>query len=214
MAAYTAHQAPGRSAPWSRVTAFGLDVLLVVACALTAWAHAAKLVEGRYTSAAFVVEQTILLGMILFRRRPAATSTRVTDWLVAAFGTWLPFAMRPADAADPWGLVGSCLQVVGLTLTCTGFIYLGRSIGVVAADRGLKVNGPYRIVRHPIYFSHTVTLTGFLVANPSLLNAGILAAITLFQVLRIHAEERLLRKTTDYEAYARRVRWRLLPGIY
>lgn len=201
--------------PWDRSLSFGLDALLVMACAATAWAHAAHLVAGNYLSAAFVAEQTVLLAMVLVRRRPSTSSRRPADWAVAALGGWLPFAMRPTESlSEQLALTGAGVQVVGLMLTSIGFIYLGRSFGVVAANRGLKVNGPYRIVRHPIYFSHTVTLLGFLLVNPSMLNASILVAITLFQLLRIGAEERVLSETDSYRAYADRVRWRLLPGIY
>jgi protein-S-isoprenylcysteine O-methyltransferase Ste14 len=34
------------------------------------------------------------------------------------------------------------------------------------------------------------------------------------QLLRIRAEERLLRETAGYADYAARVRWRLVPGLY
>jgi protein-S-isoprenylcysteine O-methyltransferase Ste14 len=85
---------------------------------------------------------------------------------------------------------------------------------VVAANRGLKVGGPYRLVRHPIYFSHFITTTGFLSANFNLYNAAILALFAVCQIMRIEAEERVLTDTADYSAYKARVRWRLIPGLY
>jgi protein-S-isoprenylcysteine O-methyltransferase Ste14 len=36
----------------------------------------------------------------------------------------------------------------------------------------------------------------------------------VFQVWRIRSEERLLDRDGSYRAYARRVRYRLIPGIY
>jgi protein-S-isoprenylcysteine O-methyltransferase Ste14 len=95
-----------------------------------------------------------------------------------------------------------------------GFFYLGRSFGVVAANRGLKVNGPYRLVRHPIYFAHFVTTSGFLVANFSPWNAALFAVFAVCQVARIWAEERVLSATADYAAYSAQVRWRLIPGLF
>jgi protein-S-isoprenylcysteine O-methyltransferase Ste14 len=38
--------------------------------------------------------------------------------------------------------------------------------------------------------------------------------VTIFQLLRISAEERWLTQTTGYAEYRQRTRWRLLPGIY
>jgi protein-S-isoprenylcysteine O-methyltransferase Ste14 len=123
--------------------------------------------------------------------------------------------MRPADGT--WadlGAAGVALQVLGGCFTLVAFCYLGRSFGVVAANRGLKVSGPYRFVRHPIYASHTLTTGGFLLANFSPINAALFLVITAAQIARIEAEERLLTATASYGDYRGRVRWRLLPGLY
>ena len=84
----------------------------------------------------------------------------------------------------------------------------------IAANRGLKVNGPYRLVRHPIYFAHFLTLGGFVVANMSALNVGLAAAVLVCQLLRMSAEERVLESSAEYATYRRQVRWRLIPGVY
>jgi protein-S-isoprenylcysteine O-methyltransferase Ste14 len=59
-----------------------------------------------------------------------------------------------------------------------------------------------------------VTTSGFLLANPSPVNIVLVAVITVAQIARIQAEERLLTATTTYADYKARVRWRLLPGVY
>jgi protein-S-isoprenylcysteine O-methyltransferase Ste14 len=190
------------------------DVLLILYCAVTAAAHAALLLDGHFVSIGFFAEQSLLVGMFLVRRRPIATSTRPWDWIIA-IGAWLSLAMRPIGTGNEFlALAGGSLQFVGFGLTVVAFLYLGKSFGIVAANRGLKVNGPYRLVRHPIYFAHTVTSTGFLIANPSAFNFAVLAIITICQVLRMHAEERVLIEGTDYSAYAAQVRWRMVPGLY
>ena len=204
---------PAALPPWRRRLALSQDALLVVVSAFFLWLHVQRVAEGSYTSVPFAIEQALLVGMFLFRRRSRATSTRPFDWVVAA-GGWLPLLMRPHDAAFAAGVAGTAMQMAGLTMTAVGFLYLGRSFGVVAADRGLKVHGPYRFVRHPIYFSHFVTTIGFVAANFGLLNIGLLALVTVCQVLRIRAEERVLGETSDYAAYRAQVRWRLLPGLY
>lgn len=200
---------------WRRRGSMAQDALLVVVSALFFYAHGRRVIEeGSVTSIGFAVEQGLLVVMFLTRRRSYATSTRVFDWIVAA-GGWLPLALRPVDGGSLSAeAAGVGLQMTGLTLTCIGFLYLGKSFGVVAANRGLKINGPYRVVRHPIYFSHTLTGIGFLVANFSSLNLAILATLVICQLLRIQAEERILTETADYAAYRARVRWRLLPGVY
>ena len=40
-------------------------------------------------------------------------------------------------------------MLIGLYVQISGKLILGRSFGLIAANRGIKVAGPYRIVRHP-----------------------------------------------------------------
>jgi len=188
----------------------------VVVSGLFFYVHARQvLVDHNVTSVFFAVEQAILVGVFLARRRSYVTSVRPGDWIVATLGGWLPLALQSSGGA-PGGVVviGTLVQMLGLTLTCYGFWSLGRSFGVVAANRGIKSRGPYRLVRHPIYLSHSITMGGFLLVNPSAFNAVLLAVVTCFQLLRILAEERVLTESGDYANYAASVRWRLVPGLY
>jgi protein-S-isoprenylcysteine O-methyltransferase Ste14 len=197
-----------------RLLALGQDVLLLSVAAFFLVLHVMRLMDGHLTSIPFALEQMILVVLFLTRRRSQATSTRPLDWVVA-IGGWLTLAMRPHDSgAASLAVAGTAIQLAGLALACIAFSFLGRSFGVVAANRGLKVNGPYRIVRHPVYFAHFVTSTGFVIANFSPLNILILGAVAFCQVMRIRAEERVLTESGDYAVYAARVRWRLIPGLY
>ncbi|MEO8538766.1 MAG: isoprenylcysteine carboxylmethyltransferase family protein [bacterium] len=205
---------PGRPT-WSRRLGFVQDALLVCTSALFFYVHGLHAYQTHTASSVFfAAEQGLLVWMFLTRRRSQATSQRPWDWVVATFGGWLPLAMQPHDSGGFLQFYGVGMQMLGLTCVIVSFSTLGRSFGVVAANRGLKVGGPYRFVRHPIYFSHSVTLLGFVIANLYWFNISILIAITVFQVLRIAAEERILTETSDYAAYKERVRWRLVPGLY
>lgn len=214
----TAATAPTRaSSPsrWKRRAAMAQDAALVVVSALFFYAHGRSALEGHsLASAFFAIEQALLVGIFLTRRRPIYTSPRVYDWVIATIGGWFALASRPAPSGGLLEGYGVGLQVVGLTWVIVSFATLGRSFGVVAANRGLKTYGPYRLVRHPIYLGHNITLAGFLLANLTWWNGFVFATVVVFQVLRIQAEERVLRATSDYESYASRVRWRLVPGLY
>ncbi len=217
MAAIATHPAPSRSRErWRRRGSMAQDALLVCMFAVFLYVHARRVVaDGALTSAPFAVEQALLVWMFLTRRRSVATSTRVFDWLAATGGGWLPFFLQPQGGLPAAAeMAGTAIQVAGLTCTIICFSYLGRSFGIVAANRGLKTHGPYGIVRHPIYFSHSVTMTGFLIANFHPINVAMLAVITACQLLRIRAEERVLTESGDYAVYKAAVRWRLLPGIF
>ncbi|MCX7618272.1 methyltransferase [Tepidiforma sp.] len=201
--------------PWKRRVSMAQDAALVVVSALFFYAHGRSALEGHSAASAFfAIEQALLIGIFLTRRRPIYTSTRVYDWAIATIGGWFALASRPMPSGGLLEAYGIGLQVVGLTWVIVSFATLGRSFGVVAANRGLKTYGPYRLVRHPIYLGHNITLAGFLLANLWWWNGFVFATVVVFQVLRVQAEERVLRATADYESYASRVRWRLVPGLY
>ena len=91
------------------------------------------------------------------------------------------------------------------------------SVVRVQTDRGHHVvdGGPYRFVRHPGY---TATLFAMLSGGVALGSwigmAPVLAFVALF-IRRTLLEDRLLRlELPGYEAYARRVRSRLIPGVF
>ena len=87
----------------------------------------------------------------------------------------------------------------------------------IQAERGHHVidSGPYAFVRHPGY----VGLFGWMLPVPLFLGSwwafvpALLAVITI--VVRTALEDRTLRAELEgYEAYAGRVRFRLVPGIW
>ena len=200
---------------WRRRLGMLQDASLVGISALFFYVHASHVVEARnLTNVFFAVEQALLVGMFLTRRRSQYTSTRFQDWVVATIGGWGPLLMRPNETGGAFEYVGAGVQMLGLTLVIVGFATLGKSFGVVAANRGLKVGGPYQLVRHPIYVAHFITMLGFVVANFWWFNVATIVIVTIFQVLRIGAEERVLVATSDYAVYKAKVRWRLLPGVY
>ena len=75
--------------------------------------------------------------------------------------------------------------------------------------------GPYRIVRHPFYAADPLILVGLGLWLESYL--AVLCAVlpTALMVARLVLEERFLRRELrGYTAYAERVRFRLVPGIW
>lgn len=93
-------------------------------------------------------------------------------------------------------------------------VALGVSFGLVAANRGVRVSGPYRFVRHPMYAGYVITHVGLLLAMPSAFNALLYACALLLQIVRIKREERVLMQDQQYQDFSARVRYRLLPGVF
>ena len=91
---------------------------------------------------------------------------------------------------------------------------LQRGFGIVAANRGVKTRGPYRLVRHPAYLGYLVSYLGYVAENPSVANFALLCLSTGFQLVRIREEEQLLRSDLSYESYRSSVRHKLIPLVY
>lgn len=112
-------------------------------------------------------------------------------------------------------LAGVALQLAGTLWQFASKLVLGRSFGLLPAQRGLVTAGPYRVVRHPIYLGYLIGHVGFLLVNWSWVNLAVLALLYVAQVLRMHREETVLAAgSDDYCRYQQQVRWRLLPFIY
>jgi protein-S-isoprenylcysteine O-methyltransferase Ste14 len=111
-------------------------------------------------------------------------------------------------------VAGLVLQLAGLALCVLSLRTLGRSFGVVAADRGLVTRGPYATVRHPVYASYLLIQSGYLLQSISLQNALVLLLGSACNIGRALMEERLLAGSPAYAAYQSSVRWRLVPGLW
>ncbi len=169
---------------------------------------------GKWTSLMWIVSEGLVVILFVVRRATEKVSRSPWDWFVAVCGTLSFFLVTPSATALAPVTAGVALQLAGLAIQVLGKAILGRSFGIVAANRGVVSAGPYRLVRHPIYLGYLVTHVGFLLTNLSARNVAVYAVGYTFQVLRIRAEEGLLRTDADYQDYCRRVRYRLLPGIF
>lgn len=108
----------------------------------------------------------------------------------------------------------AALQIAGIVWAIIAKLALGRSFGWLPADRGIVDNGPYRIVRHPIYLGYLISHIGFLAANLNVQNLLAYTSLYVAQFYRIHREEKLLMRNEAYRNYAGRVRYRLIYGVF
>jgi protein-S-isoprenylcysteine O-methyltransferase Ste14 len=170
---------------------------------------------GRPVGLATMVLELVIVILYLLRRRPIAVSRSPLAWAAAAVGCFGMLLARPAY--DPVGGLEPLyvvLQFGGVIVALLTLSKLGRSFGIVAANRGLTTSGLYGIVRHPLYLGYLATMTGYLFENPSPPNLLVFGAVAVAQAVRIDQEERCLEADPDYRAYRERVRFRLLPYVY
>lgn len=125
-----------------------------------------------------------------------------------------------------WSSMPPALWLLGLAIFVPGLVLVTWSMGInpffekmvrIQTERGQSVidSGPYRYVRHPGYPG----LFGWILSIPLFLGSWWAFLPALLSVcligIRTALEDRALRrKLGGYEAYAARVRYRLLPGVW
>jgi hypothetical protein len=185
----------------------------------------------RALSSTAAVALELLQGVLFFvRRRDTGGRRPIRVWIAATAGSWtflltrpigvaagyfgysgFPFTGNPLFGRDP---VWFGLQLAGAVLAMISLWSLGRSFGLLAANRGVRTAGPYRVVRHPAYASYFIEQLGYVLENFTLWNAAILCVVVVAQLCRIAQEEAVLSHDAAYQRYCREVRYRLIPGIY
>ncbi|HSQ96753.1 MAG TPA: methyltransferase [Croceibacterium sp.] len=152
---------------------------------------------------------------VLIRRPTEAISVRLGDWLLATTATAAPLLIVPVDSSAPALVIpGVLLVLVGICVQFGSKLVLRRSFGIAPANRGIKVSGPYRVVRHPIYTGYLIANIGVFLVMPSTVNLAVYAIGWTAQILRIRAEERLLSQDVAYRAFQQTTRFRLMPGVF
>lgn len=87
----------------------------------------------------------------------------------------------------------------------------------IQRDRGHSVcdSGPYRFVRHPGYAGNLLAVAGIIMALNSIWTLIPAIAALVIAVIRTALEDRTLHEELPgYREYAKRVRYRLFPGVY
>jgi protein-S-isoprenylcysteine O-methyltransferase Ste14 len=188
-------------------------VALYVALAFRLWPG--ELTANNWQPLLILPSEGLAIALLLIRRPTDQISTSLWDWSVAAIGTVAVLLIAPSEGQAPlFGLLGPYLLIAGLFIHVGAKLSLWRSFGLVAANRGVRSNGLYRVVRHPMYAGYMITHIGFLLAAPSLWNVAVYAVAWTALVARIYAEERILQQDVGYQAYSGAVRYRLLPGVF
>jgi protein-S-isoprenylcysteine O-methyltransferase Ste14 len=116
------------------------------------------------------------------------------------------------------------VAVLGDVLTVAGFAAIFRvfrensfAAATVQVAEGQHVvsTGPYAVVRHPMYAGAMPLIFGASLALGSYWGLAVAALMTAGIVWRLLDEERYLAANLPgYEAYRRKVRFRLAPGLF
>ena len=180
--------------------------------------------------AAIILASLLLLdpGLLRERMRPGGkrpplglhlfTIVLFLHWIVAGLDRG---RFHWSDSVPLWIQALGLIAVAGGYALCFWAMAVNRffsSVVRIQAERGQYVvtTGPYAYVRHPGYLGGILIMVASGAALGSWLAAVLLVVPSLpFLLHRAVTEDRvLIAELPGYRHYARRVRWRLLPGIW
>lgn len=142
--------------------------------------------------------------------------------VIGLLSGWLPAF---TDRMDFWTLDGDAVRWLGVVLFAIGgalriwpvFVLGRRFSGLVAIQTGhsLVTDGVYGVVRHPSYLGLLVGMVGWALAFRAGAGLVLTALIVPPLIVRMNAEEQMLRSQfgAQYDAYRARTA-RLIPGVY
>lgn len=170
---------------------------------------------GRLTGLLLLASETLVVIFTIFRRSAAIVDRSLQARVLTTLSMVGPPLVRPAMLAPlAPEVVTVMLSAIGLLVVIGGKLSLGRSFGLMPANRGIVSTGLYRLVRHPIYMGYLVTHTAFACANPTVWNFAVLIGADIALMARAVREERTLARDAAYGDYQQIVRWRVVPGVF
>lgn len=221
---------------WARITVVYLFIpLLLFLCAgdlawWQAWAFTALILAAGYASRIWAERRH---PGLLDERQKFDQAEGVKPWdkvlapLMAVSISFPLIIVAGLDHRFGWSAgFPLWLNLLGLLLIAGGYAFASWALvenrffaGVVRiqTERGHTVcdSGPYRLVRHPGYLGNILPLPGIALLLSSVWTLLPAAAALVIVLIRTALEDRTLQaELPGYREYARRVRFRLFPGIW
>ena len=204
-----------RMATWERTSEFAARAFISALFVLLATKIGAEFVKtGHVTGLLLLVSELLVVVLTVVRRRAGIVDRALATRVVAGISILGVYLIVPTGVPLLSDSLTAAVSAAGLLIIITGKVTLGRSFGLLPANRGVVCRGIYTIVRHPIYSGYLMTHAAFLLAHPTAWNAALLVTSDTALLLRAVYEERTLATDSAYVAYMARVRWRVIPGAF
>jgi len=191
-----------------------------------AWTRMTDLVRGRISLLDFLqlvaltgsfVLMFLLIYLLVTRRTPERRMHGVWPRLVAGGGTFLGNAillLEPVRLTLTLQIAADVLIIAGAVGSLVAASWLGRSFALMPEARQLVTNGPYALIRHPLYAAEMVGIAGLMLQfqQPwAVILGGLVFAL---QYWRTVFEERVLQEAyPNYRLYRART-WRFVPYVF
>jgi protein-S-isoprenylcysteine O-methyltransferase Ste14 len=162
---------------------------------------------------------TMIVWFTLTRDHPLAQAAGWQPRVTALLGSFLFMVslvwLKKPDLGITSHLTAAAFLATGSALMLVILPRLGKSFSIMAEARTLVVNGPYAIVRHPLYVAEVIATIGVLIEFFSWVAVTVVIIQFAFQIQRMRNEEAVLLRTfpIDYACYMARTK-RLFPGIW
>lgn len=175
-----------------------------------------------FTSAYFLKRDPQLVERRLRTKETISEQKTILRW--AQWITFVSILIPGLDHRFGWSRVPLWLTILSEALVFAGSLFTfwvmkensfaSRTIQVEEGQRVIST-GPYRLVRHPMYFGAVLML----VFTPLALGSwwalpGFLLVIPFIVLRLLHEEKMLLRDLPGYSEYCLRTRSRLLPLLW
>lgn len=189
----------------------GAMTFLCVACLQMAPAAA----HWDCQSTAFFLFHGEVAFFLLIRTAALSMRADARTWLICGVSlcdtALVDFSAPTSSSADT---LANTMTLAGCFICIFSVACLGRGFGILPAWRRLADRGPYRVIRHPIYAGYVLMDLAMLCSHPTWNNWVVISCDIGLLLARIQLEEQICLQAEGYRRYARRVRYRLCPGIY
>ena len=194
----------------------GLRSLSDVRQSLTIWDLEPEFLISNFLLMAYSLSCAVLF---LLNSKPKRGPQSAADVFVPLFATFLSSMMVatnllpslftqsfiPRDFRPAFSTAAVVLTTAGYSYALWGLFHLGRSFSVIVSVRNIVSTGPYRFVRHPLYFGYFWTYLGLALSAGSIALVSLAALQIWLLLVRAKLEEAaLLEASAEYRAYAER----------
>lgn len=162
----------------------------------------------------------------LERRMRTREREKTQRWVIGVSGILLTllYVLPGLDRRFHWSQVPLAVVLLGVGMVILGYAFYMQVVQTnqfasrvveVMPDQQVISSGPYALVRHPMYLAMLIFFFGTALALGSywaLIPAALM--IPVLAVRLLEEEKILLRDLPGYAEYAKKMRWRLIPGVW
>lgn len=143
---------------------------------------------------------------------------------IANISFFIGFLMPGFDFRYGWSNIPVWLVIAGNIVVMVSYLFIFRvfkensyASRIIEVQKGQKVisTGPYAVIRHPMYAGIIPMYLGIPFALGSYYELPFLIPVFIVIILRILNEEEVLKRDLKgYKEYTKKVKYRLIPGIW